>query len=416
MNEISEILSALRKNKLRTFLTGFSIVWGIFMLILLLAAGNGLKNGMNSNFWYMAQNTVALYPGTTTKPYGGFQKGRVLKFTESDIDFIEKELRQMADIEEYTPIFNAWDDTLVYGKDFVCGTLSGVRPGYEVMRCLNIESGRFFNKTDEVNKSKVILIHKKMATQLFKGGDAIGKFVTVKDIPFKVVGVYGEKSESWRQSVYIPFSTAQAIFNPGGYITDISFSVNGVTNKEESDRLAKSIREMLAKRLSFDPEDEEAVWVRDNISNSMQAASIFNAISVFIWIIGIGTLIAGIVGVGNIMLITVKERTKEFGIRKAIGATPATILKSVILESLLITVTFGYIGLFLGILVSEAVAGIIDKMPKGEHEFTTFMNPTIDLPIAIAALVILVVAGTFAGYIPARKAVKIKPIEALQAK
>ncbi len=417
METLQEILDALKANKLRTFLTGFAIIWGIFMLILLLAAGNGLKNGMESNFFYMAKNTVMLYPGRTTMPYAGFQKGRQLNFKAEDIDYMEREIRKIAKVEQYTPIFNIWNDTLKYYKENDVSSLCGVRPGYEVMRSLSIERGRFLNEADEVNHNKVVLIHPKTEKNLFKGESGIGKVISINDIPFKVVGVYTEKSESWRPDVYIPFSTSQKIFNPSGLITDISFSVAGIDTKEKSEELQNQLRQILARRLNFDPVDKEAVWIRDNVSNSMQSAAIFSAIIFFIWIIGIGTLIAGIVGVGNIMLITVKERTKEFGIRKAIGATPASILKSVILESLIITVTFGYIGLFLGILISETVAKILDSMPKGDdHRFTTFMNPTVDITIAIMALFILVIAGTLAGYIPARKAVKIKPIEALQAK
>lgn len=417
MDLLNEIFASLRTNRLRTFLTGLAIVWGMFMLILLLAAGNGLKNGMESNFFYMAKNTVALYPGTTTKPYGGFQKGRSIKFTMEDVDYIEQYLYKTANIEAFTPIFNQWNSSVTYKKDYVTATTSGVRPGYEIMRCLSIADGRFMNQADEMNKNKVAIIHNKTADELFKGENAVGKFITISNIPFKVVGVYNEKSESWRPSVYIPFATAQAIFNSSGYITDISFSVNGIENAAQSEVFATDIRNTLAMRMNFDPEDTEAVWIRDNISNSMQSAAIFSAITFFIWIIGIGTLIAGIVGVGNIMLITVKERTKEFGIRKALGATPATILKSVILEALIITTTFGYIGLFLGILISEIVNNILEHMPKGgEREFTTFMNPTVDLSIATMALALLVIAGTLAGYIPARKAVNIKPIEALQAK
>lgn len=415
MELLNEIFSALKANKLRTALTGFAIVWGIFMLIILLSAGNGLKNGMSSNFFYMARNTIALYPGVTTLPYGGFQKGRNLKFSPADVDFIEDELHKMADIQQFTPIFNAWNDTIVYGKESTVCTLSGVRPGYEVMRSLSITEGRFLNQADEVHINKVILLHQKTASMLFGEGKAAGNFVNVNGLPFKVVGVYTEKSESWRPSVYIPFATAQTIFNPAGYVTDISFSVGDVTTKEKSDAFTKELRAMLARRLTFDPNDEEAMWIRDSVADAMQSEAIFAGISFFIWIIGIGTLVAGIVGVGNIMLITVKERTKEFGIRKALGATPYSILKSVILESLLITITFGYIGLFVGILVSESVSKILDMMLKKEGP-TLFMNPTVDLPIALSALAILVVAGTLAGYIPARKAVNIKPIEALQAK
>lgn len=417
METLKEILDALRANRLRSFLTGFAIVWGIFMLILLLAAGNGFKNGMESNFFYMAKNTVMLYPGRTTMPYAGFQKGRQLNFKAEDIDYMEMEIRRIAKVEQYTPIFNIWNDTLTYKRENDVSSLCGVRPGYEVMRSLSIERGRFLNEVDERNHNKVVLIHPKTEKNLFKGEDGVGKFININNIPFKVVGIYTEKSESWRPDVYIPFSTSQMIFNPSGLITDISFSVAGVDTKEKSEALQDQLRQILARRLNFDPNDKEAVWIRDNVSNSMQSASIFSAIVFFIWIIGIGTLVAGIVGVGNIMLITIKERTKEFGIRKTLGATPASILKSVIFESLIITVSFGYIGLFLGIVLSETVSKIMESMPKsGDREFTIFMNPTIDLSIAITALIILVIAGTLAGYIPARKAVKIKPIVALQAK
>ena len=415
----TEIFIAIRANKLRTCLTGFSIAWGIFMLIILLASGNGLRNGMLSNFNYMSNNTISFYPGVTSKPYRGWQSGRDIRFSTSDLEFFKQQIPQMVEMTDFSPIFNLWSSSISYGDTYASETLSGVCPGYDKMRNMYVISGRLLDESDERECRKVIILHPKTAETLFKDKDPIGKYVNLQGLLFKVVGIYDIKGGSgWNKSYYIPFSTSQKIFNPGGYITDLTFAISGIENAAQSEELSNKLRRMLSARMQFDPDDKNAMYIEDRMSSFEQSQVVFNGISLFIWIIGIGTLIAGIVGISNIMLITVKERTREFGIRKALGATPSSIIKLVVLESLTITLLFGYIGMLLGVALTETVAKVMSSMPveSGDHNMNMFMNPTVNLDVAIAAMAILVLAGVIAGYVPAHKAVKIKPIEAMQAK
>lgn len=410
-----EIWITIRANKLRTFLTGFSIAWGIFMLIILLGAGNGLSNGMKHGFRYMAQNSISLYPGYTSKAYDGMQKGRQIYFSPSDIEFLKQNLPNCV---YFSPVYNKWSATISCGRESVVTTMSGVSPGYEKMRMLETATGRFLNTNDERERRKVVVLHGKTAQVLFRGSDAVGQYVQIDDIPFQVVGIYEDEGGGGNRqpSFYIPYATAQAIFNPSGRIYDVSFTVEGIETETASTQYIDNLRLLLAQRLHFDPTDQNAVWIADRVSQYMQAQTIFAGIALFVWIIGIGTLVAGIVGVSNIMLITVKERTHEFGIRKALGASPASILRLVVTESLTITAVFGFFGMMLGILATEGVSKVMDMVNQNSDGAVIFTNPTVDLGIVLAATAILVLAGVIAGYVPARRAVGIKPIEALQYK
>lgn len=410
-----EIWLTIRANKLRTCLTGFSIAWGIFMLIILLGAGNGLQNGMKKGFRYMAQNVISLYPSYTSKAYGGMQKGRRIYFTQADVDFLK---RNVPNYTDFSAIYDKWNSTITYGKEAVSTNMSGVEPGFEKMRMLETKSGRFLNAADQRERRKAVVIHTKTAQVLFHGGEAVGKYVQIDNVPFCVVGVYENEGGGGNRQpeFYIPYATAQAIFNASGRIYDVSFTVEGIETKTASEQYTQNLRQLLAQRLQFDPTDQNAIWIADRIQSYMQAQTIFGAIALFVWIIGIGTLVAGIVGVSNIMLITVKERTHEFGIRKALGASPASILRQVVVESLTITAIFGFLGMMLGIFTTEGVAKLLEMAQQDSDDITIFANPTVDLSIVLAATAILVVAGVLAGYVPARCAVGIKPIEALQYK
>ena len=410
-----EIFLTIRANKMRTFLTGFSIAWGIFMLIILLGAGNGLQNGMMEGFRYMSKNSISLYPGYTSMPYNGMQKGRQIRFVQSDIDFLRENL---TNISAFSAVYNKWNSTIVNGKEVISSTMSGVEPDYQLMRSLNIVEGRFINLADDRESRKVVVIHPKTAEGLFRDENPIGQYVQIDKVPFQVVGLYSEEgSARSSNSFYIPLRTAQRIFNPSGYLSDVSFVVEGIENEEQSAEYTKNVRRMLSQRLQFNPDDQNAMWISDRLSSYMQAQTIFNGIALFVWIIGIGTLIAGVVGVSNIMLITVKERTHEFGIRKALGASPSSILRLVVVESLTITTFFGYIGLVLGVLLTEGLASILAKNAVVATEKPNiFLDSTVILTVVLAATAILILAGVIAGYVPAKRAVNIKPIEALQHK
>ena len=411
----NEIYLSIKANKLRTFLTGFAIVWGIFMLVVLLGAGNGLKNGMLENFRYMSKNTISLYPSTTTIPYNGLQSGRELCFMPEDIDFLSKNIPNISD---FSPVFNLWSATLTAGKESANININGVLPEYKNLRMLTAQKGRLINQIDIEQNRKVAVINQKTVDVIFPNTEPIGKMVLLQNIPFKVIGIYKSEGDFFRSPpVYIPFSTAQIIFNPSKKITNISFAVTGIETEKESRIYTENLRQMLAARMQFSPQDQQAIWISDRISEYKQIQGFHSMISIFVWIIGIATLFAGIIGVSNIMIISVRERTHEFGIRKALGATPRSILRLVIFESLTITLIFGYLGMFFGILITEVISKILEKIAESsEQMFTIFTNPTVNSSIVIGALVLLVICGIIAGYIPARKAVKIKPIEALSSK
>ena len=416
-DQLQEILSTLKKNKMRTTLTGLSVSWGIFILIVLLGAGNGLKNGVMQNFSSRAVNRIQLWSGTTSMPYKGLKSERNLHFTESEVELIRKEMEESRLI---TARINT-SQTISYGSEYGNYQVRGVMPNYFDIEKLVIkpEEGRFINQLDIKETNKVIILDKKVADLLFKGESALGKNVKVGQIMFKVVGVNSKKEQWGGSNVYIPFSTAQTIFNPNRKFYNIIFTVDGLVTKEENDRFNESLRELMGRRLNFNPQDQQALWVYNAQSEYVETMKIFGGITFLVTIIGILTLIAGIVGVSNIMLVSVKERTREIGIRKAIGAPPSSILKTIILESIFITTIFGYIGLMMGIGLTEVANFFMEQAANAqamsdEPQMSIFTNPTVDIGYSLFATLVLIISGVIAGYLPARKAVRVKPIEAMR--
>ncbi|MEN6588925.1 MAG: ABC transporter permease [Proteiniphilum sp.] len=417
IDQFQEIYDTLKKNKLRTALTGLSVSWGIFILIVLLGAGNGLKNGVMQNFSSRAVNRINLWPGTTSIPYQGLKTERNLNFTESEVDLIRQEVEESRTI---TARINS-TQTIAHGKEYGSYSVRGVMPGYYDIEKLIIGNGegRFINQLDMREQNKVIVLDKKIADLLFPNEDPLGKQVKVGRLMFKVVGVNSKKEQWGGSNAYIPFTTAQTIFNPNRKFWQITFTVDGLQTEAENDRFNESLRTLMGRRLNFDPADQQALWINNAQSEYVETMKIFGGITLFVTIIGILTLIAGIVGVSNIMLVSVKERTREIGIRKAIGATPMAILKTIILESIFITTLFGYIGMMLGIGLTELVNFFMVQTANGqpvtdEPQMSIFTNPTVDLGYALFATVILIIAGVIAGYLPARKAVRVQPIEAMR--
>ena len=418
MDYLQEIFTTLRKNKLRTTLTGLSVSWGIFILIVLLGASNGLKNGVTANFEHRAVNRINMWTGITSIPYQGLKSGRNLKFSEKEISVVEDEVKESRLI---TARSNRTQN-ISYGTEYGSYQVNGVMPSYAEMEKLIFEpgDGRFFNHLDYTQRSKVIVIDKQMAEVLFKEKSPLGEYVKVGQLMFKVIGV-NSKKEQWGGPVaYIPFSTMQVVFNTDKKFYQLAFTVEGLETTAENERFNKSLRNLMGRQLKFDPEDSQALWVNNSQSDYIETMKIFGGVNLFVTIVGILTLIAGIVGVSNIMLVSVKERTREIGIRKAIGAPPASILTSIILESIIITAIFGYIGMFLGIGVTEIMnfiteqAANVAQSADGGPQMSVFKNPTVNIGYAIFATVLLVISGVIAGYLPARKAVKIKPIEAMR--
>ena len=418
MNYLQEIFATLRKNKLRTTLTGLSVSWGNFILIVLLGASNGLKNGVTANFEHRAVNRINMWTGITSIPYQGLKSGRNLKFSEKEISVVEDEVKE----SRLVTARSNRTQNISYGTEYGSYQVNGVMPSYAEMEKLIFEpgDGRFFNHLDYTQRSKVIVIDKQMAEVLFKEKSPLGEYVKVGQLIFKVIGV-NSKKEQWGGPVaYIPFSTMQVVFNTDKKFYQLSFTVEGLETTVENERFNKSLRNLMGRQLKFDPEDNQALWVNNSQSDYIETMKIFGGVNLFVTIVGILTLIAGIVGVSNIMLVSVKERTREIGIRKAIGAPPASILTSIILESIIITAIFGYIGMFLGIGVTEIMnfiteqAANVAQSADGGPQMSVFKNPTVNIGYAIFATVLLVISGVIAGYLPARKAVKIKPIEAMR--
>ncbi|MDR0981632.1 MAG: ABC transporter permease [Culturomica sp.] len=407
-----EIFSTIKKNKLRTFLTGFAMAWGIFILIILLGSGNGLKNGSIQSYGSSQKNIMYLWPGRTSIPYKGFQKGRRIKFEDDEESYLK---RRFGEIDVFASVIEKYSMVISYGQEYSTVTVSGTQPSYAFINNLEVKAnnGRFLNEMDLLEKRKVIVIHRKLSDLLFKANNPIGEYVVVNKIAYKVVGVYDDDNTNDTPPVYIPYTTAKVIFDPTAGSSELVFTLDGITTEQQGEDFESSVRNAEAEKHTFDPTDRRGVYVWNMLADYLQTLNVFGAINSFIWVIGIGTLIAGIVGVSNIMLITVKERTKEFGIRKALGASPFSILKLIVLEALLVTGFFGYIGMVAGVGITELLAKILENSTP-EGEMSVFSNPTVDLPIVISATLVLVIAGILAGYFPARKAVKIKPIEALR--
>jgi putative ABC transport system permease protein len=406
-----EIGITLRRNKLRTFLTGFSIAWGIFMLMILLGAGNGLKNGVTQNFSSETKNKITLSSGWISKPTAGKQMWQRVLFDATDSVL----LNNLIEVEDIIPSYSVWGNAITYKKRKLNASLLAVIPKYQEFENVKLLTGRFINELDMKEKRKVAVIADKDALVLFDNEEPLEKKINCNGIAFTVVGTYKPRGANWANSIFVPFSTLEAIFNPSGKLSRFTFTVKGLETVEENQAFSENLRQQMSRKHGFLPEDKNAIYIWNMLENYIQTMQVFNAITLFVWIIGIGTLIAGVVGVGNIMLITVRERTKEFGIQKALGAKPNVILRQIVLEALCITGLFGYIGMVAGIGITELINYVMVKAAmSSDTEFQIFTNPTVDLGIAAASTVVLVIAGVLAGYFPARKAVKISPIEALR--
>jgi len=399
-----EILSTMRKNKLRTFLTSFSVFWGIFILMILLGSGNGLQKGVMHNF-SDAMNSVFLWGGRTTIAHAGYNTGREINFKDDDIEFIS---RQYENLDNISGRINLWGGahSTSYKNEYGDFSIQAIHTGYQTTEKLNLTKGRLLNITDINKYRKVAVIGRIVVERLFKDEDPIGKYVKISGIPFLVVGVFDDVHDGEVERLYIPITVAQKTFRPGTQVGTMSFTMGDLTAKE-SEALVEDIKKKLSKKHSISSEDQSALGSFNALKEYQQMQALFGGIKIFVGIIGIFTLIAGIVGVSNIMLIVVKERTKEFGIRKAIGASPGSIIGLIILEALVITSIAGYLGMLAGISLLELIA---KNMPASEF----FRNPGVDFKIAIGASVLIAIAGMLAGFVPARRAARIKPIVALR--
>ena len=415
---LTEIWESIRRNKLRTALTGFAVAWGIFMLIVLLGAGNGLMNAFMDQGGHFATNTMAVFGGVTSKPVNGYQTGRRIELNDQDIAITQSALFA-ENVDKISPELFKGPYTLAFRSRHTSVYLNGCYPSLMEMNKIEMLEGRFINQNDIKQHRKSIVLAASHATELMNGGEdyasLIGKTVTTDNITWVVVGVYKTDRTAQRVEAFAPITTIQIITNDINNVDQINFSFHGLTTEEENDQFEKTYRTALNRAHKAAPDDESSIWIWNRFTQNMQMDKGTHYIRTALWILGIFTLVGGIVGVSNIMLITVKERTREFGIRKAIGASPWEIMKLILAESVSITALFGYIGMFLGMVACEVM-----KMTVGQSSveffgetFRLFVNPTVSLSISFGVTILLVVAGTLAGISPAMKAARIRPIEAL---
>lgn len=404
-----EIFETIGKNKLRTFLTGLSVASGIFILVILLGFSTGIQKGIKTQFAQDAESRISVWTGVTTKEFNGLNPGRLIQMHNSDYQNINTKFEDA--IEHKTGLYNIWGSEVNYGNEFGNYRIEGANPGQQFIENATLTAGRFLSDYDEKEGVKVAIIGQKVKTDLFKTEEAVGETIKISGINFLVAGVYsdpgGEREES---RIFIPLSTAQRVFNAGDKLRSIAYTIKMSDDFDEavalSAAVSQGIEDEIKSRYQIAPDDRSAVSVYYNLEEAQKIYSLIDTIRMVFWFIGIGTIIAGVVGVSNIMLIIVKERTKEIGIRKALGALPSSIIGMILQESIFITAIAGFLGLFFGVGLLELVG------PQIDSDFIKF--PQVDFVTAISTVTILIVSGAIAGYIPARRAANIKPIEALR--
>lgn len=408
---------AMKRNKLRTALTGFAVAWGIFMLIVLLGAGNGLINAQMLQMDRFLANSIMVGSGYTSKPYQGLREGRQITLNDADIALTETGFRDH--VSEVGATLQRQQLTISYEGEYINSNVTGVYPNEMRINKLEILFGRFINSLDMRDKRKVVVLSEDDAKVLMKGSQEhlVGKFVKIGTSAFRVIGVSKADQTSINTSAYVPFTTMRSMYNEGNRTGNIQFAISGLETLEENEDFEQQYRARINANHQAAPDDEGALWIWNRYTQNMQMSTGVGIIRTALWIIGLFTLLSGVVGVSNIMLITVKERTREFGIRKAIGATPMSILRLIIAESIIITAFFGYIGMVLGVAANEYMNLTLGgkSIDSGLFEMTIFSNPTVGIDVCLQATLVMVVAGTIAGLIPARKAARIRPIEALRA-
>jgi putative ABC transport system permease protein len=404
LDKWQEIFATMRKNKLRTVLTAFSVAWGIFILIVLLAAGQGLRNGAQSQFGNDAANSIWIDGGRTSMAYDGYKPGRQIQLMNSDFEYVRNRLDG---IDNASAVYRGWESTVLsYKNEHAAFTVRSCSPDHGRLECVKMISGRFINETDFKELRKVCVIGLPVRKTLFKDEDPINRYIDAGPTKYKVVGVFTDPGRGDNDRIYVPLTTFQRIHNAKERV-NVIWASTGTVSIARSEQMVEHIRQKLAKKYHFNPDDRNALGVYNNNVEYKRVMSMLDGIKLFIYIIGILTLIAGIVGVSNIMMIIVKERTKEIGVRKALGASPFSIVALVIQESVFITFIAGYFGLLAGICVVELVRAF-----KLEGDF--FKDPDVDLGIAVSAVLLIIVAGALAGLVPAVKAARVEPIVALR--
>lgn len=400
---IREIGQTLRNNKLRTALTGISVAWGIFMLIILLGAARGVTNYFDESMGSNPTNVISIWGGRTSKPYKGYKDGRWIELKEGDAAAIVND--NPGHVSRVSPFASADTAKIKTSRDAISG-FEAVFPDAIRTKKLTMKYGRFINDLDISEARRVMVLADNQATLLFgNDADALGKTVSSMGLAWTVVGIY---SHRWNRSTYAPYTTYKAVTGNNDYAYQLDATVEGLTDEASGDAVEEAIRASLAAQHNFAPDDANAIWTWNRFNDYLRGQRGNNILRLAVWIIGLLTLLTGIVGVSNIMFVSVRERTHEIGIRRAIGAKPRSIVLQVITESIAVTCLFGYIGVFLGIVVLQFINHFVGDSTEG------FRNPTVDLSMALQVTVALIVAGAIAGLFPAIKATKVKPVEALR--
>lgn len=414
---LSEVWSTSKRNKLRTSLTGFAVAWGIFMLIFLLGAGNGLINAQLQQSTRFLANSMRVFPGETSKAYKGLKEGRSITLNDKDILISNKTYGQYVDdvggrLEQYNVNIN-------YGDNYVASqSLVGVAPTHPKIDKTELIAGRFINEIDMKEQRKNVVLSRSQAKELSKDyRSLVGKNVKISNLNFQVVGIYKDDESRNNTEAFIAYSTIKTIYAKGDDAGSLEFTIKNLKTREDNKQFEKNYRASINNNHQAAPDDERTIWLWNRYMDNIQMNQGIAIMQTALWIVGLFTLLSGIVGVSNIMLITVKERTREFGVRKAIGAKPWSILKLIITESIIITSFFGYIGMVCGVAANEIMDATIGHttIDTGLFKAAMFVNPTVGIGTCIGATITIVIAGTIAGLIPAIKAARIRPIEALRA-
>lgn len=414
---LSEVWSTSKRNKLRTSLTGFAVAWGIFMLIFLLGAGNGLINAQLQQSTRFLANSMRVFPGETSKAYKGLKEGRSIMLNDKDILISNQTYGQYVDdvggrLEQYNVNIN-------YGDNYVASqSLVGVAPTHPKIDKTEMIAGRFINEIDMKEQRKNVVLSRSQTKELCKDyRSLVGKNVKISNLNFQVVGIYKDDESRNNTEAFIAYSTIKTIYAKGDDAGSLEFTIKNLKTREDNKQFEKNYRASINNNHQAAPDDERTIWLWNRYMDNIQMNQGIAIMQTALWIVGLFTLLSGIVGVSNIMLITVKERTREFGVRKAIGAKPWSILKLIITESIIITSFFGYIGMVCGVAANEIMDATIGHttIDTGLFKAAMFVNPTVGIGTCIGATITIVIAGTIAGLIPAIKAARIRPIEALRA-
>ena len=414
---LSEVWSTSKRNKLRTSLTGFAVAWGIFMLIFLLGAGNGLINAQLQQSTRFLANSMRVFPGETSKAYKGLKEGRSITLNDRDILISNQTYGQYVDdvggrLEQYNVNIN-------YGDNYVASqSLVGVAPTHPKIDKTELIAGRFINEIDMKEQRKNVVLSRSQAKELSKDYRSLmGKNVKISNLNFQVVGIYKDDESRNNTEAFIAYSTIKTIYAKGDDAGSLEFTIKNLKTQEDNEQFEKNYRASINNNHQAAPDDDRTIWLWNRYMDNIQMNQGIAIMQTALWIVGLFTLLSGIVGVSNIMLITVKERTREFGVRKAIGAKPWSILKLIITESIIITSFFGYIGMVCGVAANEIMDATIGHttVDTGLFKAAMFVNPTVGIGTCIGATITIVIAGTIAGLIPAIKAARIRPIEALRA-